>query len=78
MLAQYIAIHPIMDLCLEAERKPVMSLFRWWWEHPTLDIIGSGQGKHMWREVRIRCRRYQSRKSRDRREGADDREILIS
>ena len=30
-VAQYIATRPIMDLCLTAERKPVMRLSRRWW-----------------------------------------------
>ena len=33
-----------MDLCLAAERKPGMSLYRQWWEHPTLDILGIREG----------------------------------
>ena len=39
-VAQYIATHPIMDLCLEAERRPGIWLLRRWWEHPSLDILG--------------------------------------
>ena len=31
MAAQYIATHPTMDLCLEAEQKPVLQLSRRWW-----------------------------------------------
>ena len=45
MVTQYIATHPIMDLCLAAERKPVLQLFLWrWWEHPALDILGIRAG----------------------------------
>ena len=44
-IAQYIAIHNIMDLCLAAERKPGMGLSRRWWEHPTLDIMGIRAGQ---------------------------------
>ena len=29
-----------MELCLVAERNPVMCLSRRWWEHPALDIMG--------------------------------------
>ena len=39
-VAHYIATHPIMDLCLEAERKLGLRLSRQCWEHPTLDILG--------------------------------------
>ena len=38
-VAQYIVTCPIMDLCLAAERKPVIRLSRKWWEHPALDIM---------------------------------------
>ena len=31
MVAQYIVTRPIMELCLAADRKPVMSLSRRWW-----------------------------------------------
>ena len=44
MVAQYIATRPTMDLCLEAERKPVMHLSRRWWEQPALDILGIRAG----------------------------------
>ena len=44
-VAQYIAIRPIMDLCLVAERKPGMRLYRRWWEHPALDIMGFRAGQ---------------------------------
>ena len=36
---QYISTRPIMDLCLAAEQKPLMRLFRRWWEQLNLDII---------------------------------------
>ena len=39
-VAQYIATRPIMELCLATERKPVMSLYRKWWEQISLDILG--------------------------------------
>ena len=38
-VAQYISTFPIMELCLAAERKPVMRLSRKWWEQPALDIL---------------------------------------
>ena len=40
MVAQYIAICPIMDLCLAAEKNPKMCLYRRWWEQTALDIMG--------------------------------------
>ena len=40
MVAQYIGNHPILDLCLAAERSQRMRLLRRWWEHPSLDILG--------------------------------------
>ena len=36
----YIATLPIMEFCLEAERKPGLRLSMQWWEHPGLDILG--------------------------------------
>ena len=39
MVAQYIATHPIMELCLEAYRKPGLRLYRLWWDQPALDIL---------------------------------------
>ena len=45
MVAQYIATHPIMDLCLAAEQNPGMFLSRRWWEQPTLDIMGIRAGQ---------------------------------
>ena len=44
-VAQFIAIHPIMDLCLAIERNTGMRLSRRWWEHPALDIMGVGLGQ---------------------------------
>ena len=44
-VAQYISTCPIMDLCLAAERKPLMRLYRQWWEQPALDIIGIRAGQ---------------------------------
>ena len=44
MVAQYIVTRPIMDLCLVAERDPVMRLSRRWWENPALDILGIRAG----------------------------------
>ena len=42
--AQYIATHPIMDLCLVAYWNPLMCLSRRWWEQPAQDIMGIGVG----------------------------------
>ena len=39
MVAQYIAIRPIMDLCLAAEKNPKMCLYMRWWEQTALDIL---------------------------------------
>ena len=44
MVTQYIATLPIMDLCLEEERKPGMRLSSKWWEQPALDILGIRAG----------------------------------
>ena len=45
MIVQYIATRPIMELCLEAERKPGMRIYRKWWENPDLDIMYISMGK---------------------------------
>ena len=37
---QYITTHPIMDLCLVEERKLVMHIYRRWWDHTALEIMG--------------------------------------
>ena len=37
--AQYNASHPIMELCLAAERRPGMRISRRWWEQTALDIL---------------------------------------
>ena len=39
-VAQYIATRPIMDLYLEAERRPGMRLSWRWWKQPALYILG--------------------------------------
>ena len=39
-VAQYIATHPIMELCCETERRPEMRILKRWWEHPALNILG--------------------------------------
>ena len=70
-VAKYIATHPIMDLCLEAEKKPGMHLSRRWWEHPALDILG----------IRARCAAPEGggrrRRERESRVGEDDGERMI-
>ena len=43
-VTQHIVTSPIIKLCLEAERKPVMHLSRRWWEQPALDILGIRAG----------------------------------
>ena len=42
--AQYIVTRPIMDLCLKAERNPLLRLSRRWWEQPDMDILGIRSG----------------------------------
>ena len=39
MITQCIETHPIIDLCLAAERNPGMHLSRRWLEHTALDIM---------------------------------------
>ena len=71
MFAHYIATLAIMDLCLAAEREPVMLLSRWWSEQTALDTLGiragraaeevrGGQGRINQRE-RERARETESR-----------------
>ena len=43
-VTQYIANHPIMDLCLAAEHRPGLRLSRQWWEQPAMDILGIRAG----------------------------------
>ena len=45
MVAKYIATHPIMDLCLTAERKLGLQLYRQWMEQTYLDILGIRVGR---------------------------------
>ena len=45
MVAQYITNFNIMDLCLEADRNPVLRLSRRWWDHPNLNILGIRPGQ---------------------------------
>ena len=44
-VAQYIETRHIMDLCLAEERNPGMRLYRQWWEHPDLNIMGIRAGQ---------------------------------
>ena len=71
-VAQYILIRPIVDLCLAAERKPGTRLSRWWWEQPTLDIMGIGLGQAV-EEGEMGC----CQRERGVRVGEDDGEMLI-
>ena len=50
-VTQYIPTCPIMDLCLAAERRPVMQLYWRWWENPDLYILGirAGTQQRRWR-----------------------------
>ena len=43
-VTQYIMTRPIMELCLAAERRPVIRLLRRWWEQPPLYILGIRAG----------------------------------
>ena len=45
MVAQYIATRPIMDLCLTAERKPVLRPLRQCWYQNDLNILGIRAGR---------------------------------
>ena len=38
MVVQFIAIRPIMDLCLEAERRPGVRVQKWWWYQDGLQL----------------------------------------
>ena len=38
MVAHYIAIHIIMDLCEEVVWRPVAQFSKRWWEHDGLDL----------------------------------------
>ena len=44
-VAQYIATRPIMDLCLTAERKPVLRPLRKCWYQNDLNILGIRAGR---------------------------------
>ena len=37
---QYIATRPIIDLCLEATRRPGSRVAKQWWEQDSLDLEG--------------------------------------
>ena len=43
-VAQYIATRVIMDLCLVEEWKPGLRIYRRWWEHTALYILGNRAG----------------------------------
>ena len=40
-MAQCIATRPIIDLCLEAERRPIARVAWRWWEQEGVDFTGS-------------------------------------
>ena len=39
-VAQFIATSPILDLCLEAERRPVEWVVKKWWEKDGINLVG--------------------------------------
>ena len=38
MVVQFIAIRPIMDLFMEAERRPGVRVQKWWWYQDILQL----------------------------------------
>ena len=80
MVAQYIATHPIIELCLEAEWKPGLRLSRRWWEQPAVYIMGIGvvqvaaEGRE---DIGGGKNRNWSCRERESRGGADDRDRMI-
>ena len=40
MVAQYIAMQPILDVCLEAERRPGLQVPMRWYEQAGMDLTG--------------------------------------
>ena len=75
-VAQYIANHLIMDLCLAAEQNPGMRLSRQWWEQPALDITGIRAGQ-VAAEGGGGGEKNRSRRERGSRVVSDDRERMI-
>ena len=45
IVAQYIATHPIVDLCLLTYHNTGLRLSRRWWENPALGILGIRSGR---------------------------------
>ena len=41
MVAQFIAMRPILDLCEKAVRRPGARVPRWWWEQTGIDWKGA-------------------------------------
>ena len=41
MVAEYIATHPILDLCEEAVQRPGAWVSRRWWEQEGIDLAGA-------------------------------------
>ena len=46
-MAQLIATHNIMELCLEAERRPGYRVAKWWWEQDGLRLAGAQEDGEM-------------------------------
>ena len=38
-LAQFITDRPIMELCLEVERRPGSRVKKWWWDQDSLKLL---------------------------------------
>ena len=41
---KHIVMWPIIDICLEAERRPGLLAPKRWWEHEGLDLVGLWEG----------------------------------
>ena len=41
MVAQYITMRPILDLCEQAAQRPGARVSWWWWEQDGLDLEGA-------------------------------------
>ena len=41
MVAQYIATHPIMDLCERSTRRPGVGVSQRWWDRAGIDFEGA-------------------------------------
>ena len=62
-MLNFIVTRTIMDMCLEAERKPGLRLSSQWWEYPAIEILRIRVG-HAAAEVGGGNRRERERESR--------------